>query len=76
MIICLKDDISIDYIKKNSHILWAKMFEDHSDPSYKKNAYLESKIYDLTLYIIYSVLYQILVYLKYLTYLFLNSYSY
>jgi hypothetical protein len=49
MIICLKDDISIDYIKKNSHILWAKMFEDHSDPSYKKNAYLESKIYDLTL---------------------------
>ena len=49
MVISLKDDISIDYIKKNSHILWAKMFEDHSDPSYKNNAYLESKIYDLTL---------------------------
>ena len=49
MVISLKDDIPIDCIKKNSHILWAKMFEDHSDPSYKNNAYLESKIYDLTL---------------------------
>ena len=49
MVISLKDDISIDYIKKNSDILWAKMFEDHSDPSYKNNAYLESPIYDITL---------------------------
>jgi hypothetical protein len=49
MVISLKDDISLDYIKKYSDILWAKMFEDHSDPSYKKNAYLESEIYDLTL---------------------------
>jgi hypothetical protein len=49
MIISLKDDISKDYIKKNSNIVWAKMFEDHSDASYKKNAYLESELYDLTL---------------------------
>jgi hypothetical protein len=49
MVISLKDDIPNNYIKKNSSILWAKMFEDHSDLSYKKNAYLESDIYDLTL---------------------------
>jgi hypothetical protein len=49
MVISLKDEIPIDCIKKNANILWAKMFEDHSDPSYKKSAYLESKVYDLTL---------------------------
>ena len=49
IVISLKDDIAKDFIKKNSNIVWAKMFEDHSDSSYKKNAYLESELYDLTL---------------------------
>lgn len=49
MIISLKDDVPKDCIKKNFNIVWAKMFEDHSDASYKKNAYLESELYDLTL---------------------------
>jgi hypothetical protein len=49
MVISLKDDIPKDCIKKKSNIVWAKMFEDHSDASYKKNAYLESELYDLTL---------------------------
>ena len=47
-VISIKDSIPKKIIKKNSNILWTKLFEDHREKNYLKDNIFGNKKYDLT----------------------------